>query len=67
MSPKDKKLTVLLSEEERNQLESAAKLAGFTTVSAYVRHMTIGDGKGIQVEIREDIRKILELLQEGKK
>ena len=66
MSPKDKKLTVLLSEEERDQLETAAKAAGFSTVSAYVRHMTIGGGKGIQVEIREDIRKILEILQEGK-
>ncbi|MDR0328800.1 MAG: hypothetical protein LBI05_10940 [Planctomycetaceae bacterium] len=66
MSPRDKKLTVLLSEEERELLKSVADSAGFANVADYVRHMTIGDGKGIHADIREDVRKILKILQEGK-
>ena len=67
MSPKDKAVLVRLSDDEREQIEKAATEAGFATVSAYVRHMTIGDGKGIIVEMREEIRKILAILQEPKK
>lgn len=55
-----------LTDEEHAQLIAAAKAAGFPTTAAYVRHMTIGDGKGIQVEIKEDIKRILELLQNKK-
>ncbi len=68
MSPKDKKLTVLLTEDERQQLEAAADAAGFQTVSAYVRHVTIGGGKGVQfaAEIREDVKRILEILDRTK-
>jgi len=64
MSPRDKKLTVLLSEEERKLLKSVSDSAGFANVADYVRHMTIGDGKGIHAEMRDDIRKILEILKQ---
>ena len=52
MSPKEKQLVVRLSANERNQLEAAAKAAGFLTVSEFVRYMTIGEGRSIQSDLK---------------
>jgi hypothetical protein len=59
MSPKDKILMVRLDEKERDEIENAAKKAGFKNVSDYVRYCTIGDGR----YIRDDIKKILKKLE----
>jgi hypothetical protein len=58
-----------LSESEYAVLETASKAAGFKTVSEYVRHATIGGGEGVNfaAEVRDDIRKILNILQKTKK
>ena len=60
MSPRDRKLTVKLTDTEYTKLEAAAEAAGFLTVSEYVRYMTIGEGRSIQ----SDLKAILEKLQE---
>lgn len=51
LSPKDKSLRVRLSDEEFAQLETAASIAGFQTISAYVRYMTIGDGQDKEIKL----------------
>ena len=58
MSPKEKQLVVRLSESERNQLEAAAKTAGFLTVSEFVRYMTIGEGRSIQNDLKAILDKL---------
>lgn len=58
MSPKEKSLRVRLSEKEYEELESAAKEAGFLTVSEFVRYMTIGDGRRIQDNLKKILKKL---------
>ncbi len=58
MTPKEKTFLMRLSEEERDELEKAATIAGFKNISDYVRYYTIGEGR----HIREDIQKILKKL-----
>jgi len=63
MCPKDRKLTVMLSETEYKLLRSTATREGYKTVSAFVRAVTVGDKKGITLRIDENVRKVLEILE----
>ena len=64
MSPKDKAVQVRLTEEEFKRLKKAAKQEGYSTVSAFIRAVTIGDRKGIMMQIQEDVRSILEKMED---
>ena len=66
MSPKDRKLTVMLSETEYSLLRTAATREGYKTVSAFVRAVTVGDKRGIMSQVSEDVREILAILKENK-
>jgi hypothetical protein len=67
MSPKDRKLTVMLSEAEYNLLRTVATKEGYKTVSGFVRAVTVGDKSGVISQIGEDVREILAILKENKK
>jgi len=58
---------VRLSTDEYKALQKAAKQEGYTTVSAFVRAVTIGDQKGIMLQIQDDVRSILNKLAEKEK
>jgi len=59
MSPKDERMHIRLTANERKLLQKAAERAGYNNISAYIRAVTIGDEQGILQEIREDIKTLL--------
>jgi len=67
MSPKDRKLTVMLSETEYELLRTVATQEGYKTVSAFVRAVTVGDKKGMVAQINKNVLEILEILKEKKR
>ena len=46
MSPKDERIHIRLTANERKLLQKAAEKAGYSNVSAYIRAVTIGDEQG---------------------
>jgi hypothetical protein len=56
-----------LTEEEYERLQCAAKSEGYTTVSTFIRAVTIGDKRGIMLQIQDDVRSILKKLEENEK
>ena len=66
MSPKDKVIGVRLSEDEYIKIEAATKAAGFISIAEFVRYMTVGEGRSIQNDLKEILRK-LEGINKNKK
>jgi len=66
LSPKDRNVQVRLTEEEFERLKKIAKQEGYRTVSAFIRAVTIGDKKGIMLQIQDDVRQILHKINEEK-
>ena len=58
MSARDKQYPLRLSDEERKQLENEAEKAGFTSVSEFIRYMTIGEGRTIQEDLKTILKKL---------
>ena len=67
MSPKDKNVQIRLTEEEFNRLKKVAQDEGYRTVSAFIRAVTIGDKKGIMLQVQDDVRLILKKMDEQEK
>jgi uncharacterized protein (DUF1778 family) len=59
MSPKDERIHIRLTADERSLLQKAAEKAGYSNISAYIRAVSIGDEKGILQEIKDDIKTLL--------
>ena len=64
MTPRERAVQVRLTEEEYKRLQRAAKNEGYTTVSAFIRSVTIGDKRGIMLQIQDDVQLILKKLEE---
>ena len=67
MSPKDRNVQVRLTDEEFERLKKAAKQEGYRTVSAFIRAVTIGDKRGIMLQVQDDVRLILKKMDEQEK
>ena len=66
MPPKDERINIRLTANERELLQKAAEKAGYSNVSAYIRAVTIGDERGILQEIRDDVKTLLAKLDSEK-
>jgi len=64
MSPKDERMHIRLTANERELLQQAAEKAGYSNVSAYIRAVTIGDEHGILQEIKNDVKRLLAKLDD---
>jgi len=67
LSPKDRNVQVRLTDEEFERLKKAAKQEGYRTVSAFIRAVTIGDKRGIMLQVQDDVRLILKKMDEQEK
>jgi hypothetical protein len=66
MTPREKAVQVRLTEEEYERLQHVAKNEGYASVSAFIRAVTIGDKKGVMLQIQDDVKSILKKLDEKK-
>ena len=67
MTPKDKNMRFRITEDEFRILQEEATKAGFSTLSDYIRHMTIGPGR-LKIDekldaLNKDVKEILSKFQ----
>jgi hypothetical protein len=67
MTPRERAVQVRLTEEEYERLQQVSKNEGFVSVSAFVRSVTVGDKRGVMLQIQDDVKTILKKLDDKEK